>query len=311
MLCDRLGRRAFLGGTVAAWGCLSTSRGALAQPDVWPPHRLVWEMMSPKGVEIYLAPTIHVIARSNPALPTAIEQRMPKSNVILIEADVTDKKDLAKHVALWTYPSSDDSALKHLSPQTSDALRNYLDERKVPAADILKLKPWAIQSIVLFIELKRAGLGTPSSAESLIVSTAKALSKPIQCLESLEAQGRLFDSFPSDIADLRLRDAVTDVTSPVERRQNLIELTEAWYAGSWEKLKSVSDKLNSSPEEVRAFVDRVVILERNKSFADKLDALASTMQPGAAVMISVGFRHYVGKNGLVQLLEDRGYRLKQ
>jgi uncharacterized protein YbaP (TraB family) len=282
----------------------------VAQPGEWPAHRLVWEMTSPKGANLHLAPTIHIVARQNPLLPKAFERRLAKTKLVLIEADLTDKEDLLKALAVWAYPSVDDNALNHLSRPTADALARYLEERKLPIADIIKLKPWAIQNLMILIELKRAGLGTPPSAESLLVSAARSQSVPIQTLESLEAQSKLFDSFPSDIADQRLRSVLADVTSPAEFRRSMIELTNAWYAGSWSDLKSWTDKAYSPPPEIRPFVDKTLLFDRNKAFVDKLEALETTVRPEENVMLSVGFMHYIGDRGLVQLLQERGYRLK-
>jgi uncharacterized protein YbaP (TraB family) len=267
-------------------------------------------MTSPNGVNLHLGPTIHIVARDNPQLPKAFERRLAKTKLILIEADLTDKEDLLKSMSVWAYPSADDNALNHLSRQTADALGKYLDERKLPIADIIKLKPWAIQNLVFLIELKRAGLGAPPSAESLIVTAARTQSVPIQTLESLEAQSRLFDSFPRDIADYRLRAAVTDVASPADFRRNMIELTNAWYAGNWGDLKSWTDKAYSPGAEIRPFLDKTLLFDRNKAFVEKLEALEATLRPDQSVMLSVGFMHYVGDRGLVQLLQERGYRLK-
>jgi uncharacterized protein YbaP (TraB family) len=86
--------------------------------------------------------------------------------------------------------------------------------------------------------------------------------------------------------------------------RNVSEIVRAWKSGDVESLEEhLLAGMRDYPE-----IHRKVIDERSRRWMPQIEGLLSR---GENPLIVVGAGHLVGKNGLIQLLKARGYRVEQ
>ena len=81
-------------------------------------------------------------------------------------------------------------------------------------------------------------------------------------------------------------------------------MMDAWKHGDDEELDQL---LNEAMAEMPTLRDRLLV-ERNHRWMDRLD---TWLERNKDLLIVVGAGHLVGDEGLVRLLEKRGFRLRQ
>ena len=81
----------------------------------------------------------------------------------------------------------------------------------------------------------------------------------------------------------------------------------AWKCGDIDKMGKIITKEFDRFPEASSIYERIFI-QRNKNMASKLDGLLKTPYN---YFIVVGAGHLVGDKGLIQLLREKGYSLKQ
>ena len=86
--------------------------------------------------------------------------------------------------------------------------------------------------------------------------------------------------------------------------RNVTEIVRAWKSGDVGALeKHLLAGMRDYPE-----IHRKVIDDRNLRWLPQIESLLSR---GENPLIIVGAGHLVGKNGVIQLLKGRGYRVEQ
>ena len=80
----------------------------------------------------------------------------------------------------------------------------------------------------------------------------------------------------------------------------------SWSGGQVEMLEEIL-LAQSEDAEMRA-VNKAMIDDRNQAMAEKI---ARMIEAGGKPFVVVGALHLVGEKGVVRLLEDAGYRLRQ
>jgi uncharacterized protein len=273
-----------------------------------PEERFVGTATSTTGVAVHLVPTIHLIVGPHTELPKLMSDYIQRADVILVEADPNDAHDRADALSLWKY-HGDDSVVAHVSELTIGALQRRAAQEGLSFQQLSHLKPWAIKFLLGTVELRRAGIGTVPSAEGLILSAARSMSKRIEALETLRSQMEIYDTLPDHVTDLMLRGYLEQNSSPSETKHALEEITDTWLKGDRSSLIKKLDVLNTVPIDVRPLVDDALLVKRNEKFVQRLDSVVSAMHSGESVVMAVGVLHLRGDHGLLQLLKQRGYQL--
>ena len=84
----------------------------------------------------------------------------------------------------------------------------------------------------------------------------------------------------------------------------LDEMLAAWKTGDLATLdRMVQDSFRDYPEMYGKFVT-----DRNRMWADKLEDMA---RKDRTCMVVVGTAHLAGKEGLLELLKEKGFRIEQ
>jgi len=190
-----------------------------------------------------------------------------------------------------------------------DALWRKLEMRlrDNPAAldEIRKMRPWLASLLVETYDSLSAGLQTEYGTEAQLQNVYLRQRGRIVGLETLAEQMRAFTSL--NLAQQREMLAQDLVQTPAENVNDVKALHRLWRVGdadalaAWEAAKS--EKL-ARDKRVSASIDNKILYERNRRFVTRMIAISAPNKP---VFVAIGALHLGGRNGVLQLLRQRGF----
>jgi uncharacterized protein len=290
---------------VAGWGLAQAKR----QPGMptWlpavnsqvPGQPLLWRATAPNGNIGYIFGTIHVGVHLAD-LPAVVRSTVAASSRVVVETDVAgpDLQELAKEALLPPGVTLDQLV-------GSEAWRNVVAlVPQIPEESLRRLQPWVVLSVVYFgSNPTSAGGASDTFLDSEIATLAEALGTTVAFLETPDEQCALIREALTvdDLVELAENPSLAKVQATVGSDF----MTDLYLRGDAEALASAMLS-SSSPSEARLI--KKMLMDRTERWAPDVDRM---IREQAGVLIAVGAGHVVGPEGLVSLLERRGYRVER
>ena len=191
------------------------------------------------------------------------------------------------------------SLRQYLTPALFQQFVRILEEEYgVPAAVAETLKPWAA-----FTLLSRPAPVTGRVLDELLDAEAVRLGKSVDGLESVDELMAVLDGISQDDQIAILADAICNHD---ELSEQLEELTKLYLREDLAGMLA----LNATPHQDEALFERFMertLYQRNRRMARRIrDRLGD-----GGVFIAVGALHLPGEQGILRLLESRGYRISR
>ena len=279
---------------------LALSHAAAQAPAPAPKKAIFWKVTSPTSVT-YLLGSIHLGSKDMYPLPKEIEDAFANSAALLVEADIR-KVDMAKMQTLvmskGLYPPGD-SLWNHITPETRKKLEQFCEQYGLPAANLAQMKPWVVSLTVASLPLLKAGMDPNLGIDMYFLN--KADKKRVVEIESAEWQIDLISGFPDDLQEKFL---AASVEEGFDMQSNLKRLRDAWTTGDADKVDAIIREDSKTPEKIT----RAMLQDRNPHMADAAEQFLKGKEQAFLV---VGAAHMVGKEGVVALLQKRGYKVEQ
>ena len=295
---------------VLAFFCALISISALAQSSAYKPGAplLMWKVSSPanssKTHSAYVLGSVHLGDKSLYPLPAVIEDAFQSSSVLIVEVDIrkVDPHELQKLLAGAAYPSGDD-LFHHISPETRAKLTDYFNAYHLPPAIFSRVRPWALGVTIEMLAMVRAGLDPKDGIDLHFLNEAGK--RRVEELEDAEWQMKLLEDMPESLADSWLSSAMTQAETSKERWARLSAYWSQGEVANMEELLTASEM--GGGEESKRY-ERRLREDRNPHMADRLEKCLHSTE---ACFMVVGAAHVIGREGIVKLLEGRGYRVEQ
>ncbi|MFQ0813643.1 polysaccharide biosynthesis protein GumN [Brucella anthropi] len=270
---------------------------------------LLWKIDKDGVAPSYLFGTIHLSDPRVLALPKPVEDAYRSASTVVIETtDVLNPKAFLRlklekpDLLLFT----DGTTLKsHIPAERRMEMEHKLAERGIVLDAVANMKPWVLSSLLALpeCERKRKSEGGKSLDERLALD-AQAEGRDVRGLESAAEQLEAMNRMPLDV---HIRNLVASVDYG-DRIEDAMETTTALYlAGDVGMImpalrKIVPDGL--SDDDYDSFL-KYLISDRNHRMVDRVVPI---IDKGNA-FIAVGALHLPGKDGIIELLRAKGYRV--
>jgi uncharacterized protein YbaP (TraB family) len=261
---------------------------------------LLWKVTSGANA-VYVLGSIHMASEDLYPLPPHVETAFQKSSVLVVEFDINKlgPVQMQKLLTAYAFYPPGDSLWQHLHPEAEAVVRR-LCESASNCEEMARLKPWAISLMVSATAVQANGLRPELGIDKHFLDEAAGRMR-VEQMESAEAQTRMLAQIPDAEQEQFLLQSMRDVD---RQRQYGQELQDAWLAGSANRMESLLAKAFQDS----ADLERRMLGNRNPHMADEIERCLKSGQPAFAVM---GAFHLFGKEGILRLLEGRGYRVKQ
>ena len=266
-----------------------TSRGCL------------WEVSSEKGT-VFLLGTVHLLKPGTHTVSPAAAAAFQQAGTILLELDL-DEGESPESLQMFARKAllQGETLEDKVSPETLALAKEKTEALGLPFDRLRNLKPWSLSLTLSLFKLQTLGFDPKHGVDRYYFDKGKQEGKEIEALETMEYQLDRFDGLPDRVQE----DLLLQTLQELDRMEEEIEkLVQAWSGGESEVLvELMQESFKDFPE-----LYRRLITERNQNWLLKIEPLLD--RPGTTLMV-VGALHLVGSESVVELLEKRGYTVKQ
>ena len=262
----------------------------------------MWEIKTDRN-SVYLLGSLHLLKKEAYPLSRAIENAYDNSEIIVFETDLDAMNEpdfQLKMMSAGMYPDGN-NLRKNLPEKTYLLLKERLKELNLPVENFDSFKPWFCATVISIAELKKRGFDPAFGIDNYFFSKAKQDSKKRFFFETGEFQINLFTAMEELNQTLFLEQTLKDIEII---KTMFPEIVKCWENGDAKNLALI---INKSLMEYPAIYERFII-KRNNNW---LSIIESFFRQDKNVLIIVGTGHLVGGEGIVELLKNKGYTLKQ
>ncbi|NTS32646.1 TraB/GumN family protein [Phyllobacterium sp. BT25] len=271
---------------------------------------LLWKIEKPGIRPSYLFGTMHLTDPRVLKLSDATQAAYQGADTVVIETDeVLDPK--AQFKVLTETPElmmfTDATTLDKLIPKDKvDAVKAALQQRGLTLAAVNRMQPWMLTSMLAMpaCELARTKDGT-AFLDIKLARDAQAAGKKVAGLETIKDQLGAMASLPMQFHI----DGLMETLALGPRLNDIFETMTVLYTKGeigmiFPLMRSVSPDGIESGSSYAAF-EETMVNARNRVMADR----ASSIIDQGSAFIAVGALHLPGKDGLVSLLRNKGYKV--
>ncbi len=266
-------------------------------------RHVLWAVAG-KHNTVYLLGSIHVLRAEDGGLPPEAQAAYRDAERLVMEldmdevmADPTSIALVAQRLAMLPPGQTLQGVLGSDYPTLAGKARGL----GLDLSLLERFQPWFVATAMLQEQLAQRGFSSERGVEETLTRRAVADHKPITGLETPEQQLRVLASLPMNEQKRFLRmtlDEMADFDSEVA------DMLGAWRSGDTDRLARVlSEGFDQFPELYKPLTE-----DRNRVWAREI---ADLLDDDDDYLVVVGALHLVGRNSVVDLLEQRGYRVEQ
>jgi uncharacterized protein len=281
---------------------IAAATAAAAQTSPASTRSFLWRVQSGEKL-VYLAGSVHALSADVYPLSPAFERAFADSDTLVEEIDLGEAELLAAAPAILAKGMYVDGRRfdSVVSKETAALVATRLKEAGLPLEMFQVMKPWMVMLTVAALEAQKAGLDPSLGLDKHFYDRAKAAGRTIVGLETTESQIDRLDTMSEALQEQLLRSSLSEAETS---RNSLKAIVSAWQRGDGAALeKTLLSDFTQYPAAYQS-----LIVERNQNWIPQIDACLARTRP---CLVVVGAAHLVGPDGLLTLLQRKGYRIEQ
>lgn len=256
--------------------------------------------------KLYLFGSIHAGEKTMYPLPNYIMNAYKESDVLAVEFDLVEyASDMENQMDLLS---------KFIIPD-GGKITDYIDEETynsgVAILENLGLysslydhyNPMMWQTLIESAAMEEVDLSSIYGIDTHMLELAKEDGKKILELESAEEQYNMLLSFDDETQIYLLKQSIEKHEIA---KKNLKDLYELYKKGNKEDLEKLVFEEETEPNQYQIEYNEKLITIRNNNMTDLLE---KNLKDGKNIFCTVGLAHIIGKGGIADQLEQRGYTI--
>lgn len=268
-------------------------------------HHALWKVKGRHNT-VYLLGSVHVL-KDGMTLPPPMMAAFQDAKILVMELDRDNLTAGAlKNASLQLETLPDNQTLSGvLGPERYREFQVYANSLGFDTDFMTRYQPWFAAMTLQIYGYQKSGFSVLSGVEQQLLETMDKEknngNKRIIGLETIEQQLELFAHLSMDEQRQYLHQTIQE--HELQSTQ-LRAIVDAWQNGDVDALEKYSGKaFEESPDFYRKIVS-----ERNKNWLPKFVEL---LNGNDDCLIVVGVLHLVGHDGMIDLLQQRGYHVEQ
>lgn len=264
---------------------------------------LAWRVTAPTGGHLFLVGTVHAARPDFYPLPAHITNAFGAADTLVVEVDTTAVDPAAAARFGRDFGTLTDGRTLEDILGTDDWRRasEWGRQLGVPLHRLSRMRPWLAAVTLVSLEIRRAGLDASLGMEMHFTSRAVERNMPIVELETLAEQLSALSNLSPAAETEFLQQSLT---TPDEFAASVNNIVDSWIAGDTDAMQRVLEDSYEGADEIYDAVMRA----RNNRW---LPAIEQMLNSDQVHFVAVGALHMVGEDGLVRLLEERGYSVER
>lgn len=252
---------------------------------------------------LYLAGTMHLMQASDYPLPKTFEDVFSIADTVYFEADIgtfNSAETQSTLARVMNYPAGE-SLQPHLKPETFSRLKQYFNQRGINFKPLSNLRVGFVGVNIALLEANTLGF-TAKGIDQYFYEKTKQANKNFGFFETAEQQLNFIAQLGVGYEDAYIQYALEDAKDIPEV---LPAMRDAWQDGDTRYFNSeiVLEMQREYPE-----LYDTILAQRNFNW---MPTIVSLINSPETEMVLVGNLHLIGKDGLVQLLREKGFSLTQ
>lgn len=285
----------FLGLFLMAFQALAAERGALFK-------------VTSKDKTLYLYGTVHAGKPEFYPLEPRIRAALAAAPTLALEVDAArDPAAVAAALRQHGMFPAGSPGMAGLPAERRARIETALRKLGVDPASVAQMKPWMLTTMLAIVDLGKLGYNPALGVDAHLAQLARDGKVRIAELESVQYQAALLNRLPDDDQWRMLEEALENMASGRQLREAR-EIFDAYERADQAALERIARRIDADTTVTGKFTREVVLNERNGPMADKAASLLA--QENNAV-VAVGLLHLLGKNGLPELLRQRGITVER
>lgn len=254
-----------------------------------------WEVKK-EDTTVYMLGSIHVGDANLYPMHQVVEDAFESSNIVVGEIDMTNTEALTAQALSMMYTNGE-TALDHMTPEGKEKMDKVCEELNFNPKILLTQKIWSLGSVLSGYQMKKAGYDANYGIDMHFLNRAKG-NKTIMELEGAEFQFNMLNNF----SDKEQEDNfIINLGTLDETKKMLDELFNIYKSGDEAKMLTAL-----GTEDKNSNFYKKMILERNIGMTSKIEEYLNT---GDTYFVIAGLAHFIGDDGIVKMLTDKGYKV--
>ena len=263
----------------------------------------VWQVRS-EHAQVTLLGSIHMAYPEIYPLREDLETAFAAADTLVVEVDVSGENGQAIQQLLMQrglLPEGE-TLQQQLSAQNWAALQHYLRSRALPLEAFERMRPGLVVTLLSSMRIAEMGMRADQGIDRHFLDQARG-EKTIVELETAEQQIELLLGFAHP--DLLVAQTLVQLD---EIDLYMRPIYDAWRAGNAQQLSRLllEDERQRHPEFSAVF--EALFDQRNRAMALQIQEF---LQGSGHYFVVVGAGHLVGSEGIVALLQRKGYTARQ
>jgi hypothetical protein len=198
------------------------------------------------------------------------------------------------------YPEGQD-LFQNISGSTRKKVEAKLEDVGMPPVYFSRFKPWFLAVTLTTLELQRLGFNPQYGIDLHFYTRAQADRKESGWLETIEFQLDLLGNMTAPDQQAFLKQTLEDLEVAAEMAD---EMMTAWQTGDTDRLYDILFK----SFQAHPGIENRLLNRRNRNWIGQITKMLKTPKN---TMVIVGAGHLLGPHGVVELLRQEGYDVKQ
>jgi uncharacterized protein len=264
-------------------------------------HHILWSLQG-KTNKVYLLGSVHLLKESE-TLPAAIDSAYADAEALVMEIDMDDldPADMQQAALELAMLPQGQTLQQQLGAQTYEQFAAKARALGLEPAMLDRFRPWFAAITLVQLQLMKLGFDPESGVERRLTRRATEDSKPIQGLETARQQLEIMARLP----EKQQREFLLYSVDDAERMASEVDqLLATWRNGDATAMaKLLQEGFDEYPD-----LYRPLTVERNRKWIPQIEQLLDDKDD---YLVVVGALHLVGTDSVIDLLERKGYKVKQ
>ncbi|MGH8617445.1 MAG: TraB/GumN family protein [Burkholderiales bacterium] len=259
---------------------------------------LLWRAERPGVAASHLFGTMHVDDPRIVALPPPVRASFDQARSFTMEVSLAAPNLLAlAGRMLYTDGRTLEAAA---GPELYRKLVPVLEARGMPEPVARSFRPWAAMMILAMPQQNSTEV-----LDFMLYRQARARGLPVFELETVDDQIGAFEGMPEANQVLMLKHTVETLDTLPRQTERLIQAYLARDLAAMWRVSEESTRNRPDLKATNALFERLLLTDRNRHMAERMQP---QLQTGGA-FVAVGALHLYGEQGVLRLLEGRGWKL--
>lgn len=279
---------------------LVPSLPALAANPVPAAYGPLWSFAK-DGRQHYLFGTLHVGKPEHARLDNGLRCALQGSDSLALELDISQREVVAQLQQQMAEAAP--AQWRQLHAPLQQRLRKQASQLGISASQAQAMPPAMIIIAYTMAGIADSGLSPAYGSERSLLKLAG--SKPVLSLESVDTQARALGGMPPAVIEESVNLLEQNLPKAMlQMKTQLGELMQSWERADLPAMEAAAH--DPQQQAASRWMNDAMLVQRNLPMAQQIDRLARQQK----LFVAVGALHLPGKQGLLALLQVRGYRLQ-